>query len=563
MRNLPYRNYPTEVFTDLRALLQSSAERFSERPLFLENRGEAPIKITYSDFQNRVKALGAALWARGLKGKKIIICGKNGSAWAIAYMTVVCGLGIAVPIDRTLPPEEIIALADSADAEAVIAPASLLGRIAKLRPTMRRVAFEDFPLLIAKGEKLLTSGKKAYLRAPINPNATAVIIYTSGTTGKRRGVMLSHRNLCFNLSEMCRMVEIYESDVFLSVLPMHHAYECTCGFLCPLYRGAAVAFGRGLRYLPRDLRAFRPTVMLCVPMLIETLHERIWADIRKKGMAKKTEAAIRATDAIAAENLRISAKRKTFAAVLASLGGRLRLLISGGAEVDPTVLAGLRAFGITALQGYGLSECAPLAALNRDRYFNDRSAGLATPNTLLDVFEAQDDGVGEIRFKGDNVMLGYYGDPDATDEVLRDGWLYTGDVGYVDENGFLFITGRKKNVIITPNGKNVSPEELEELLNRRPYIRESLVMRGEHHKTKKPAVVAVVVPDLDKMAETYGKGFTRTELELEMRRALAEVNANLKRHKRVESYLIRTDPLPRNTAKKLLREEVWRSPLGE
>lgn len=560
---MPYCNYPTEVFEDLRQLMQSSAERFSQRTLLIESRGEQHTEITYGDFKSRVEALGAALWARGLKGKKILLCGRNGEKWATAYMAVVCGLGVAVPIDRTLTAEEVVSLTDASEAEAIIAPATLLARIAKLRPAMRRVAFEDFPILIARGEKLLTSGKNAYLRAPIDPDAMAVIVYTSGTTGKRRGVMLSHRNLCFNLSEMCRMVEIRETDIFLSVLPLHHAYECTCGFLCPLYRGAAVAFGNGLRYLPRDLRLFQPTVMLGVPLLIETLHERIWAEINKKGMAKKTDAAIKATDAIASENLRISAKRKTFASVHAALGGRLRLLISGGAEVNPDVLAGFRAFGITALQGYGLSECAPLAALNRDRYFNDRSAGLATPNTLLDIFPAQDDGRGEIRFKGDNVMLGYYNDPDASAEVLRDGWLYTGDIGYVDENGFLFITGRKKNVIVTPNGKNISPEELEELLDRRPYIKESLVMLGEHHKTKKPAVVAVVVPDFDKMAETYGKSFARAELELEMKRAVAEVNATLQRHKRIESYLIRTDPLPRNAAKKILREEVKKAPMGD
>ena len=560
---MPYRNYPTEVYEDLRQLMQASAQQFADKPFFLENQGEHPTHISFCEFKNRVEALGTALWARGFKGKKIFICGKNSSTWAISYMAVVCGLGVAVPIDRELPPEEIAALADRGGVEAIIAPAALLSRVAKLRPTLRRIAFEDLPILIAKGEKLLTSGKKAYQNAPIDPNALAVLLYTSGTTGKRKGVMLSHKNLCFNLSEMCRMIYIDEHDVFLSVLPLHHAYECTCGFLCPMYRGAAVAFGKGLRYLPRDLRVFRPTVMLCVPMLIETLYERIWADIRKKGMAKKTRAAIKATDAIVAENLRISAKRKTFATVHASLGGRLRLLISGGAEVNPDVLEGFRAFGIMALQGYGLSECAPLAALNRDRYFNDRSAGLATPNTLLDIFEAQDEGKGEIRFKGDNVMLGYYGDPEGSAEVLRDGWLYTGDLGYVDENGFLFITGRKKNIIVTPSGKNVSPEELEELLDRRPYIKESLVMLGKHHKTKKPAVVAVVVPDFDKMAQTYGKGFTRAELELEMKSAVAEVNSGMQSYKRIESYLIRTDPFPKNSAKKILREEVKKAPLGE
>ena len=560
---MPYRNYPVEVFEDLGQLMRASADRFAEKTAFLERAEDSPVEISFLEYKNRVEALGTALWARGLKGKRILLCGKNGSDWAIAYMAIVCGLGTAVPIDCTLSDEEIVSLADRADAEAIIAPARVLKRIAILRPTMRRVVFEDFSVLIAKGEKLLALGKSAYLNAQIDPTDVAAIHYTKGVSGRVVGVMLSHRSICFSLSEVCRMVEIREGDVFLSVIPLHHAYESILGFLCPFYRGAAVAFGGGLRALPRDLRLFRPTVLLCVPLLVQALYEHIWKHIRNKDLAKKTELAIKATDAIASENLRISAKRKAFSDVYAILGGRLRLLISSGDGCAPSVLSGLRALGISALQCYGVSECASLAAINRDQCFNDCSVGLATPSILIDVSPTQDDGVGEIRIKGDNVMIGYYNEPEATAAVLHDGWLYTGDLGYVDENGFLFITGRKKNVIVTPSGKSVSPEEIEARFNERLYVKESFVTLGKHHKTKKPAVVAVLVPDLDKIAESYGNNFTHAELELEMRRALAEVNAGLQKHKRVESYVVCTEPLPRNASKKLLREQIKRSLNGQ
>ena len=316
--------------------------------------------------------------------------------------------------------------------------------------------------------------------------------------------MLSHRNICFNLSEMCQMVNIVPKDLFLSVLPLHHAYECTCGFLCPIYRGASVAFSEGLRYITKNMAEVHPTVILCVPLLLDTMYRKVWSNIRKKGLEKKVETMIKVSNAIPTAKARMATKKKLFSAVHTSFGGKLRLLISGGAAVDPEVLSGLRDLGIAAIQGYGLTECAPLAALNRDTYYMDSSAGLSTPNAILDIYDMQDDGTGEIRYKGDNIMLGYYQMPELTAEVIQNGWFYTGDLGYLDKNGFLHITGRKKNVIVTSNGKNIFPEELETYLCRTTFVGEAVVVGFINEKKKDYDIVAILYPDYERLKEAYG-----------------------------------------------------------
>lgn len=553
---MPYRNYPTEVFEDLRQLVRANAERFDARTLFAECRDEKVVTLGYRAYKERVEALGTALWARGLHGKRILICGKSGMLWATAFLAVAGGLGTAIPVDHTLPAETVAALARRADADAVIAPAQLLRSIAALCPKLRRIAFEDLPALIAKGEHLIMAGRDAYRRVSIDPNAPTVLIYPDQKAQTANGVMHSHRTLCFATAELCRMVEVLESDTFLSVLPMHYAAELICGFLLPMSRGASIAFGDGVRTLPRDLKRFCPSVIFGVPLLLRTLYDRIWAEQVKKGEAETTKAIIKATDGIASETLRIKAKRRALASIHAKLGGRLRLLVSCLPEVEPDLLSGYRALGIAAIQGYFVNGCAAMVAINRDRYFNDRSAGLPMPHTFLDVYEADENGRGEIRFRGDHVMLGYYGDPAEGTRRLCDGWFYTGDVGYVDEDGFLFVTGKKKNAFLAPSGKRVAPEELEARLDKRPYIKESCVMLGKHHKRDRSAVVAVIVPDLDKIAETYGTAFTRADVELEVRRAVAAVNATLPRGERMDSYRIRTEPLPRSASQTLLRREI-------
>ena len=551
-----YQNYETELFDDLKQMLHASAERFGDKTLFMEKRGGEYQKTSFRRYCNDVDALGTTLCAKGLSGKRVIVTGENCYHWVLAYMAVICGVGVVVPVDKEIPAEEMANIARVCEASAVIFSSKLEAKIGAIDASVERISFDELDDLIRDGKRLIASGDRAYLDAEIDPHVLASLIFTSGTTGVSKGVMLSHRNICFNLSEMCRMVYIDDKDTFLSVLPLHHTYECTCGFLCQVYRGCTVAFSEGLRHITRNMQEIHPTMMLCVPLLIETMYNKVWANIRKQKMEKKVRLAIKATNAIPNARLRLAAKRRVFAEIHKSFGGNLRILISGGASVDPTVLKGLRDLGIFSVQGYGLTECAPIAALNRDTFYNDRSAGMATPNTLLDIYDVQDDGTGEIRYKGDNVMLGYYNQPEMTAEVIRDGWFYTGDLGYMDNDGFLFITGRKKNVIVTANGKNIFPEELETYLGRTPFVKESVVVGYINPKKKDYDVVAIIHPDYERAEETFGKGYTADMLDLELRKAVAEVNGIVQSYKRIETFVIRHEEFPKNTSRKIKRAGV-------
>ena len=551
-----YQNYETELFDNLKQMLHASAERFGDKTLFMEKRGGEYQKWGFRRYCNDVDALGTALCAKGLAGKRVIVTGENCYHWVLAYMAVICGVGVVVPVDKEIPAEEMANIARVCEASAVIFSSKLEAKIEAIDASVERISFDELDALIPEGKRLIKQGDRSYLDAEIDPNVLASLIFTSGTTGVSKGVMLSHRNICFNLSEMCRMVYIDDKDVFLSVLPLHHTYECTCGFLCQVYRGCTVAFSEGLRHITRNMQEIHPTMMLCVPLLIETMYNKVWANIRKQKMEKKVRLAIKATNAIPNAKMRFAAKRRVFAEIHKSFGGNLRILISGGASVDPTVLKGLRDLGIFSVQGYGLTECAPIAALNRDTFYNDRSAGMATPNTLLDIYDVQDDGTGEIRYKGDNIMLGYFNQPEMTAEVIRDGWFYTGDLGYMDDDGFLFITGRKKNVIVTANGKNIFPEELETYLGRTPFVKESVVVGYINPKKKDYDIVAIIHPDYERAEETFGKGYTADMLDLELKKAVSEVNGIVQSYKRIETFVIRHEEFPKNTSRKIKRAGV-------
>ncbi len=551
-----YQNYPTIVYPNLKEMHHASAKQFGDKTLFMQKVNGTYRGTSFRTYTADVDALGTELCARGLSGKRVIVTGENCYHWVTAYMAVICGVGVVVPVDKEIPAEELANIAAVAEASAVIYGDKQAEKVAAIDPGVERICFSDLPGLIESGRDRIANGDRTYLDAPINNDEMSALIFTSGTTGVSKGVMLSHHNICFNLSEMCQLVYIDEKDTFLSVLPLHHVYECTCGFLCQVYRGSTVAFSEGLRYISRNMQEVHPTIINCVPLLIDTLYHKVWANIRKQGLEKKVRAVIKMTNAIHPEKLRIAAKRKLFAQIHNSFGGKLRALITGGAAADPETLSGLRDFGIATYQGYGLTECAPLAALARDTIINDKSAGMSTPNAILDIYDMQDDGTGEIRYKGENVMLGYYKMPELTAEVIRDGWFYTGDLGYMDQDGFLYITGRKKNVIVTSNGKNIFPEELETYLNRTPFVAESVVVGYINQKKKDYDIVALIYPDKERLEEVYGKNYTKSQLDLEMEKALSEVNGIVQSYKRIETYVIRDEEFPKNSSRKIKRAGI-------
>lgn len=546
-----YKNYEVRPIENLKEMLYTSAATWPEKNAFLEKRDGVYEGITFNQYLLDVEGLGTELCARGLLGKRVIVTGENCYAWALAYMTVICGLGVVIPVDKEIPPEEIANIANVSEADAVIYSAKYEDKIKKIEKPLDFICFDELSGLCAAGREKITAGDRTYLDLEIDKNEMASLIFTSGTTGVSKGVMLSHHNISFNLTEMCQMIYIGPEDTFLSVLPLHHAYECTCGFLCQIYRGSTIAYCEGLRYIMKNMKEVHPTMILCVPLLIETMYHKIWANIRKNGMEKMVKKALAASNA--SRKIGIDLRKKLFSEIHETFGGKPRMMIAGGAAVDPDILKGLRDFGILAVQGYGLTECAPLAAVNRDKFYCDSSAGLATPNATLEIVDAAEDGTGDIRFKGENIMLGYYKAPELTAEVIVDGWLYTGDLGFIDKDGFLHITGRRKNVIVTANGKNIFPEELETYLSRNPYVLESVVVGVPDETGRDYDIVAMILPDRERLDEENPDGYSEELVREKLTEAVKQANSMVQQYKRIKKFLVRSEEFPKNTSKKIKR----------
>lgn len=553
-----YRNYDVPSYGTLKKMLGASVEKFADRPAFHEKTEGSWHRRTYREYGEDVNALGTEMLARGFGGKRIIVTGVNCYAWVVTYMAVVCGVGVIVPVDKEIPAEELANIARVSEASLIVYGAKSAEKVKAVDACVARCGFAELGEWIRAGKRRIAAGDRAYLDAVIDPDVMSVLLFTSGTTGVSKGVMLSHHNLCFDIYEARQMLYCDERDVLLSVLPLHHVYECTCGFLAIIWSGGSIAFSEGIRYISRNMQEIHPTVVMCVPLLLETLYNKLWVNIRKQGLESKVRSMIKVTNAMPGARARMLAKKSVFRAIHKNFGGRLRMMVSGGAAVDPEILGGLRDLGILAIQGYGLTECAPLAAINRDTYYKDSAAGLATPNMVLDIYDVQDDGTGEIRLRGENVMLGYYQMPELTAEVKRDGWFYTGDLGYLDSEGFLHITGRKKNVIVTANGKNVFPEELETYLCRSPFVAETVVVGVENEKKKDLDVSALIYPDRAHAEEVYGKDVTAEQIEHELELAVETVNGMVQSYKRIVRFAVVPEEFPKNASRKIKRAELDR-----
>jgi len=371
-----------------------------------------------------------------------------------------------------------------------------------------------------------------------------------GTTSESKAVMLSHQNLASNVENMTKMVEFFPEDRFLSILPIHHSYECTCGFLMPFYKGASVAYCEGLRYIAQNMKEVQPTVVLLVPLIAESLYKKIWEGIEKQGKDKTVKLFIKITNVIGGKKL----KMKLFHAVHENFGGKLRLLIAGAAAFNPEVSKGLRDLGLLGIQGYGLSECSPLLCVNRPVDYKDEALGLPIPCTEIKIVNPNSEGIGEIAAKGPQVMAGYYKAPELTAEVLEDGWLYTGDLGIIDSDGFVHMRGRKKNVIVTKNGKNIYPEELEALLYEIPYVKECMVYaKNEDETLKDTKVVASIFLNQEYIDANHNGAKTIEEIKDIIWEEVKKINQNLVLEKHIKEISIRTKEFEKTTTMKIKR----------
>ena len=569
MKNIPL--YEVRRIATLREMLETSTELYGSRSAFLSKHkgNESYEPVTYRQFKKDVESLGTALVSLNLKGKRIALIGENRYEWAVAYMAAVNGTGLVVPLDKELPENEIENLLTRSKANAVIFSAGSREHILNIS---KRVDFIEYYIdmdaeasgqenllsfgsLLAKGSELLAAGDTGFTSAQIDPEAMSILLFTSATTDKSKAVMLSHRNICENLMAMCSMLYIGPEDIFLSVLPLHHTYENTCGFLCPLYRGATVAYCEGLRHILKNLQESKATVMLGVPLIFESIYRRIWDQAAKKPeLERKLKLGLKISSLL--HKLGIDISRKLFAQVHENFGGSLKLFISGAAGIDPAVAKGFRELGIHFVQGYGLTECSPIVALNRDVDFRDNAAGLPLPGLEIKIDSPGADGIGEIVVRGRSVMMGYYEDQAATDRVMKDGWFYTGDLGYLDSSRFVYITGRKKNVIVTKNGKNIYPEEIETLLNRSPYIKESMVYGKDDEVYGDVVVSATIVPDTEKLQEEFpGRQPTPEEVYELIHKEVKGINKGLVIYKYIKDFNLRDEEFAKTTSKKIKRYE--------
>lgn len=556
--------------TDIKHMLTTSVELYGDNVAFMQRfeKNEPFKSITYNEAFDTVNSLGTALVNRGLKGKRIAVIGENCYQWATSYLAVICGTGVVVPLDKELGAGELKQLCIEAEVSAVMFTEKYAETFKEMKGSgdtsielliklNGHKEFEDMLTwsgLIAEGKSLMDGGDRSFADAEIAYDEMSELLFTSGTTGIAKGVMLSHKNICFDLMIAPTILNVNTWDIFFSVLPIHHTYEGTCGFLMPLYKGAAIAYCEGLKYIVKNLSEVRPTMFLGVPAIFEALYKTIWKNIKKQGK----ESAVKKVMAINkfTKKLGFDLNKKFLKDVYKVFGGRLRVIISGGAAIDPAILQFFNDLGFIAVQGYGLSECAPMGALNPDqhKYMRNASVGHILPGMQVKIADKDEDGIGEICLKGDNVMLGYYKNPEETAKVIKDGWFYTGDQGYTDDEDFIYITGRKKNVIIASNGKNVFPEELEYLLSKNPYVAESMVWGADDEKGD-ITIVASIRPDEEEVAEAIGEEKAKDDEAIKelLWKEVDRINADLPLFKKIKKISVRREEFEKNTSKKIKR----------
>lgn len=554
---------------DLKDLLQSSCKLHgSKNAFYIKTDGQNYKGITYNEFKNDVDALGTVLLNLGLKDKFIAVMSENRYEWCVTYLATANGVGVIVPLDKDLPTAELENLLRRSNASAIVYSGKHHDQLLEISQNLPHIKyfinmdinehidnrFLSLKALIAAGKELLNRGDVEYLNATIDENAMNFLIFTSGTTDLAKGVMLSHKNICTDIIAVVSALYIDSNDSILSILPMHHTYACTVDFLTFIYAGGCISFNEGLKHISKNLKETKPTILILVPLIIENMYQKIWAQASKDWKLKWKLKLGLIVSSFLYNCLKIDIRRKIFKQVIDSFGGRIRLIIAGAAAIEPNVIKGLRNMGVLTLQGYGLTEASPIVAVNRDDKCKDDSVGLPLPGVEVKLVDVNKEGTGEIIVRGGNVMLGYYQNEEATKKVLRDGWLYTGDLGRIDSEGFIYITGRKKNVIVTKNGKNIFPEEVESYINKSPYIKESLVTGRDDDEKNETVVTAQIVIDLENIKQKLNNpNPSQEEIYKLIKSEIKQINKNMPLYKRIQDFTIRENEFAKTTTKKIKR----------
>lgn len=574
MSKMKNKLYEPEKIANFRELVERYS-LFGDKTAFaykLSPKDKEIIHITYKQFQNDIYCLGTALMSLGLEGKNVAIIAPNRYEWCTSYLATQIANMVTVPLDKALPDGEIENLILRSSAEAVIFDVKYLDVFQKIKKEQKSnlkyyicMDFKEdskeiysYTRLLQSGKKLLDYGDTRLQNVKIDNKKMAVMLFTSGTTAIAKAVELSQFNICENIYVIGCVCKVVPEDVFLSFLPLHHTFESTTTFLYGTYCGITVAFCDGLRYVVDNLKEYKVTGIVCVPLMLEAMYKKIEKGIAKKGKTRLVHIMTKVCNFLL--KFGIDIRRTVFKEILDELGGHLRVIVYGAAPMDKKVAQGLTNLGINLLQGYGLTETSPVICAENDKYKKPGSCGFPMPNAEMQIDSPNDQGIGEIKVKGTSVMLGYHHNKEATEEVLKDGWFYTGDLGYFDKEGHLFITGRKKDVIVLKNGKNIYPQELEMLLSTLPYVAEVMVY-GKPTKDGDLKICAKIVYQEDLLKQHFGD-VSKEEYYSLIWNDVKKLNKTMPPYKYIREILVTDEPMIKTTTQKIKRHEELKKLLG-
>ena len=560
------RLYKYTEITDLKDMLKKSGQKYGKNIAYKIRVEEGNYKIyTHEQVRNMVDGLGTALIDMGLKDKRIAVIGENRYEWEIAYLSIVCGTGIVVPLDKSLPENELESLLKRSEVEAIICSEKYVDTLKKIRnQKLKYIISMDLEKtdeeiisqkeLIEKGMKLVERGDKRFTEAKIDNEKMSIMLFTSGTTSLSKAVALSHKNICSNLMDISSTLDVNSNDIFLSFLPLHHVFECTVGFLFSLYIGAQTVFCDGIRHIPDNLKEYKVSVMASVPAIYERLFKIVRKQIEKSGELEQILAKEEKN-----KNDTIEKKKEIFKDIHNMFGGNIKLFISGAASLDAKIEEKFRNLGFNIVQGYGLTETSPIVAVGNNKYHKIGSIGKAVPSVKAKLLNVNEHGIGELAVKGPNVMIEYYNNKEATNKVLKNGWFSTGDLARIDEEGYIFICGRKKNVIVLKNGKNIYPEEMESLINKEDGIDESFIFGKPI--SDDPTNIKIYVKVV--YNKEFFAGMSKEEITKEINKKISAINKVMPRYKAIRGTIISDEPLIKTTTNKIKREKNLEVILGK
>ena len=548
------RLYKYIEITDLKDMLKKSGEKYGEKIAYKIRQENGYKEITHNEVRKMVDGLGTKLIDMGLKDKRIAVIGENRYEWEIAYLSIVCGTGTVVPLDKSLPENELESLIERSKAEAIICSQKYVEILKKTK--LKYIISMDLEKdndgiisqkrLISEGIQLVKSGNTSFTNAKIDNEKMSIMLFTSGTTSISKAVALSHKNICSNLMDISSILDVNSSDVFLSFLPLHHVFECTVGFLFSLYVGAETVFCDGIRHIPENLAEYKVSVMASVPAIYERLFKIIKKHLEKQG---KVEQILK--DEEKYKDSSMEKKKEVFKEIHDLLGGNIKLFISGAASLETSIEEKFRRLGFNMVQGYGLTETSPVVAMGNKKYHKTGSIGKCVPSDEVKLLDVNKDGIGELAVKGPNVMLEYYENKEATEKVLKNGWFQTGDLARIDEDGYIFICGRKKSVIVLKNGKNIFPEEMETLINKEDGVEESFIFGKPI--SKDPNDIKIFVKIVYNKESFEGK--TETEIKEYFNEKIKSINKTMPHYKAIRGIIISDKPLIKTTTNKIKREK--------